>query len=194
IDIRSLIGSALLRASVRRARNDGSPTAGVIVFNGTIGNFTVNVSVGTSTRGSGLGQIDLNSINVLNSGSGALTITLADTGFNIGSPKGVMTSDLGGTIAAPANSSVTFQSWVNSSNNSPLTTAGDTSPPGSAQFTGAVLPAGTNDTTLPQGPFPPLAYSSSVGKQVSLSGDFALFSLATIQFSGPGSVSFDHTT
>src|SRR5262249_13131501 len=73
-------------------KNDGSPTAGVIVFNGTIGNFTVNVSVGTSTRGSGLGQIDLNSINVLNSGSGTLTITLADTGFNIGSPKGVMTS------------------------------------------------------------------------------------------------------
>ena len=65
-----------------------SAHTGLISYNNTLGNFTINVVTGTGvgslSPGAG-GDIDLNSINVTAGASGVLTLALTETGLT-GSP------------------------------------------------------------------------------------------------------------
>jgi len=67
---------------------------GVIVFNGGVGSFFVNVVTGVSSPLIGPGQLDLNSINV-SGGSGNLVIGLTDTDYIGGVP--AYQTNFGGT-------------------------------------------------------------------------------------------------
>ncbi|WP_405234386.1 PEP-CTERM sorting domain-containing protein [Lentisalinibacter salinarum] len=63
--------------------NDDSDLDGVVVFNGALGDFIINVSTGISTPVLGSEDqpiLDLNSVDV-SSGAGSLTIGLTATGF-----------------------------------------------------------------------------------------------------------------
>jgi hypothetical protein len=176
---------------------DGSGTNGVITFNGSLGTFVVNVTTGISQPVIGgtnnYAELDLNSINVFYNGSGSLRITLEDAGYTNG-PDGPLSvaSLVGGTLTAPPGSSVTFQSWVNSANLVPdfgsiSSTPTVLSPIGS-------VPAGSV-AVFPTGFVAgPGAYSISGSAPFNKSGEYSLFSQATINFTGTGMVSFDQNT
>jgi hypothetical protein len=95
---------------------DGAPTdqsgaAGVVTFNGSIGNWTVNVTTGISKPilgSAALPDMDLNSVDVSSSGGGHLMIALLDTDF-IGPTAGSFTFDVGGTTGG----SVFYQAYQN---------------------------------------------------------------------------------
>jgi len=90
---------------------DMSPTAGVIVFIGPVGGFTINVSTGVNntTLGAALiPSLDLNSIN-FTMGTGSLDVYLTDTGFTALGP--AMMS-IGGVSAG----NVTYAAWADGSN------------------------------------------------------------------------------
>jgi hypothetical protein len=168
-----------------------------IVFMGTIGSFSINVTTGVSSPSGGAGtyaELDLNSINVSFSGAGSLRITLEDAGYTLGPDGPLSVSSLvGGTLTAPAGSSVTFQSWANSANLVPNLGAD------SATLTSLppiVWPAGSVAT--PQftvtGTGTPVAFSDSSWSSFDKSGPYSLFSQATINFTGAGTVSFDQNT
>ena len=77
--------------------NDASSMLGVVVFNGTIGIWDINVSTGLSKPILGSAnqpEMDLNSINH-STGAGTLRITFTDTGFTL--PGGTVTAAIGGT-------------------------------------------------------------------------------------------------
>jgi hypothetical protein len=61
---------------------DQNTNVGAIVFNGSIGVFTVNVTTGISKPLATAPQLmDLNSVSVSSAGAGQLNISLTDTGF-----------------------------------------------------------------------------------------------------------------
>jgi hypothetical protein len=170
--------------------------AGVIVYVGTIDGFTFNVTTGLSKPKIGgvnnYAELDLNSIIVQGTRPGILRITLEDTGYTSG-PDGELSavSAVGGTLNAPSGSTATFQSWVNPSNLVPdfgpdafsllgmhLTPIGDI-PVGSVTVWDSPVTSG------------PIAFASSDSVGFIHSGAYSLFTQATINFTGSGTVSFD---
>src|SRR5215831_18789702 len=100
---------------------DLNPAVGVLTFSSGINTFSVNVTTGVSKPMIGgvsdLGQIDLNSINVLSSGAGTLRLTLEDTGYLAGTGSTLhVLGTVGGTLTASAGSTITIQSWANGEN------------------------------------------------------------------------------
>src|SRR5215470_1789161 len=170
---------------------DINPLVGALTFSGQVGSFLVNVTTGLSkpiVGGSDLGQIDLNSVNVLTSGAGTLRLTLEDTGYLAGPDSTLhVFGTVGGTLTAPAGSTITVQSWANGNNLVP-----DLGPD---QGVGAIggTPAGSVAAWTPEADFGSGAFSGSgVGEFNNGAGDtFSLFAQITVSFTGPGSVSFD---
>ena len=168
---------------------------GVLMFSGAVGSFGVNVTTGLSKPTIGgitdLGQIDLNSVNVLSSGTGTLRLTLEDTGF-VASPLSSVNVEgaVGGTLIAAAGSTITVQSWANGNNLVP--DLGLDQAVGNIGTIGAT-PAGSvtawpSDVTFGTGAFS----STGVGTFDNGPGDtFSLFAQVSINFAGAGSVSFD---
>jgi hypothetical protein len=64
---------------------DLNPSAGIVAYAGTLGNFILNVAIGSSKPALGSAsdpQIDLYSVNITGwNGGGTLTMRLTDTGF-----------------------------------------------------------------------------------------------------------------
>jgi hypothetical protein len=159
---------------------DSNPLTGAITFSGSIGNFVVNVTTGTSKPligGPNNAQMDLNSINVTSTSGGTMTIVLADTSFTSPSGPATLTSSVGGTLSTGANS-MTFQSWMNNSNLSPLPNTTFVLPPGS------ISPGQL-------GPFSPVAFSGSSSTSVTTSGNFSIFSEAVLTMAASSNTSFD---
>ena len=174
---------------------DLNPLTGVITFSGAVGIFPVNVTTGVSKPMIGgitdLGQIDLNSVNIITSGPGSLRLTLEDTGY-LADPLALLhvLGTVGGTLGAPAGSLITIQSWANGDNLVPAL--------GADQAVGAIgviggTPAGSVAAWTPAAQFGPGAYSSaSSGTFDNGAVDtFSLFAQVSINFTGAGSVSFD---
>ena len=177
---------------------DIDPLIGVITYSGSIKNdFLVNVTTGISKPVIGgvnnYAELDLNSVNVQVSRAGTLRITLEDTGYTSG-PDGELSAvgAVGGTLSAALGSTATFQSWVNPSDLVPwlgldasfpkgLPSIGDT-PVGSVALWSETGGAVT---------FGPGAFSSTDSEVFTHSGAYSLFMQATIDFTGPGVVSFD---
>jgi len=169
--------------------------AGVITFSGSLNGFIVNVTTGLSSPVIGgvtdYAQLDLASVNVHGSGPGVLRISLEDGGYNLGSNTVRALGLVGGTLTAPAGSSVTFQTWANAADLVPdfgadHATASLLSPIGS------LPPAGS--TSAGSASFGPGAFSSTGFGDFTISGAYSLFSQATLIFSGAGIVSFDQNT
>jgi hypothetical protein len=174
---------------------DSNPLIGVITFSGAVpGGFVVNVTTGLSKPMVGgttsIAELDLNSVNVQTVGAGTLRITLEDTDFIAGA-NGLLSfvGLVGGTLTAPAGSSATFNTWVNSANLVPALGA-DTFP---AAALGAIggIPAGSIAAFGSGVSFGPGAYSATGGAPFIKSGPYSLFSQSTIVFTGAGTVSFD---
>lgn len=174
---------------------DINPALGVITFSGAIpGGFSVNVTTGLSKPMIGgtttIAELDLNSVNVQTAGAGTLRITLEDTDFIAGA-NGLLSfvGLVGGTLTAPAGSSVTFNTWVNPADLVPAL-GPDTSP---AAALGAIggIPAGSIAAFGSGVSFGSGAYSATGGAPFTKTGPYSLFSQSTIVFTGAGTVSFD---
>jgi hypothetical protein len=151
-------------------------TTGLIVFNGAIGNWIVNVEIGESKPLIGSitsPEMDLTSNNIRILTGGTLTIKLTDTGFSrpLG---GVLVSGLGGTLNAPAGSSVKLtQIWD----------------PDNSEFA-ATNPG--NDVSLVLGPFGSTTYSGTTSGATPGATLFSLTEVAVITIApNGGNVSFD---
>jgi len=99
---------------------DVAALGGVITFAGNFGDFTIQVTTGSSNSAAGVqpAQLTINSLAITSMTgvvipSAPLVITLADTGFTAPTPGlAGMESQLS-TTQAPQGTNVTFQSFVN---------------------------------------------------------------------------------
>lgn len=97
---------------------------GMVVFNGVVGNFIVNVTTGLSKPilgGGNVAKMDLSSVNVSCLGGtcpgpvpDTLRILLSDKNFSPNSDGGLFTGNVGGTLASGA--SAVFKAWMSSTN------------------------------------------------------------------------------
>lgn len=149
---------------------------GVISTTGAVGVFSVNVTTSLSKPVLGspyLAFMDLNSVNVNAGGADTLLIETSDTDFSIlGSPTSLVHfTGAGGTLTAPAGSSIVFSAAVDGGN---------------------VLFA-YDESILTVGPFGPGAYSGTNTTTWSpTSFPFSMSQKAFIDMKGAGTVSFDH--
>ncbi len=161
---------------------------GLLMFNGPIGGFGVNVTTGTSapplTPSPGVyADIDLNSLNISTPNAGTLTIILENSGYTAPASKLEATGDIGGTVS---NGTVTATGWVGVTNVVPTLPADQ--PVGAIGAPPAVPAAGgVNDLTL-------TTSTSSFSQTSSVSfvntGTFSLYKEIVVTFkSGGGSFS-----
>lgn len=167
---------------------DLNPLLGAIVHSASVGSFLVTVTTGVSKPMAPNSLYnaftDLNSIVVYTgSGPASLKVTLADDGFSLPVPLAFAVGSVGGTLSAPAGSTVNFQSWANAGNLSPL--------PGGPP---TVIPPGSSRVYAAGGvTFGPGAFSATSNSALFNPALFSLFSQATYSFTGAGSGSFDLT-
>jgi hypothetical protein len=175
---------------------DTNPLTGVITYLGSINsNFLINVTTGISKPVIGgvnnYAELDLNSVNVQVGSAGTLRITLEDSGYTLG-PDGYLSAvgAVGGTLSGAAGSTVTFQSWVNPSNDVPA--LGPAAPYPSMLPSIGKTPEDSVAMWSDGGvTFRPGAFSSTASEGFMHYGAYSLFTQATINFTGPGMVSFD---
>jgi hypothetical protein len=191
------VGSGLGVVITDNHAGDSNPLAGAITYFGSIGGFLLNVTTGISQPIIGgvnnYAELDLNSVNVQVGGAGTIQIMLEDSGYTSPDELNLAQGSVGGVLIAPAGSTATFKHWVNTDDSVPDFGA-DASAPILLPALGA-LPAGTiaifDGTGFEYGPG---AYSGSYKELFENSGPFSLFSSATINFTGAGTVSFDSNT
>lgn len=141
---------------------DGSSLAGVVIYNGSIGNWFVNVSTGVTAPAIGSAtspQLDLNSINLTSVGGGTLTIQFAASGF--GPFTGTFATAAGGTTTGTVN----FQTFVNGSSINPLGSFGPGAFSGTATSGINSLSAGSTlgvIATINQGAFGGTSFNQTV--------------------------------
>jgi len=142
---------------------DTEPTVGVVVFNGSIDNFTVAVATGISkpvVGGLSLAQLDFSAVTVTSDSGGTLTISLTDTDYGPGSGDTTLTSEIGGVT----DGTTTFQGYLD---------------PGNHEF-------GMDCTSGFQGLFGG-AFDGTAACPCTLSGLFSLTAVAEVTL-GPGSI------
>lgn len=156
---------------------DLNPAAGSIVFDGAVGNFLVNLTIGSSypaIGGPALAELNLQSFNVSSSAGGQLTIGLSDIGYGSplsgffvapGTGLSTLSAATGFMSNAAAGSTVTLESWLDTSN--------------SGGAAGTQVLGGTADASAPT-----FAFSNSASPFIYDGAPFSLFSQATITFSG----------
>jgi len=167
---------------------DANALAGVVMFSGGIGAYTVNVTTGVSRPVVGdlfRAALDLNSIDVVTAaGGGTLTITFADTGYDFAFLSNVWMAALaqiGGTVGPGGSLSV--ESYINLANASPLPAA---LVPGAS-----VIPPGS--ILVQNSTFGPGAFSDTDSALAFYNGGlFSLFTQVRITLPTPGtSISFN---
>src|SRR5262249_32392793 len=132
--------------------NDSNPAVNAVNFVGSYGTFFLNITAAVSKSAAdtsqNIGHIDLSDSNFASTSGGTLLLTVADTDFTIppvGSHPLTLTNQLGGTLSG--SGSITYQSWANANNLSPL--------PGGPP---TVIPPGSTSPAV-LGPFGPPAFS-----------------------------------
>ena len=163
---------------------DTNAATGALTFIGGYGTFNLNV-VAPVTKpvigGPNLARFDFSTFNMSSSSGGTLKVTAVDTDFTeptAGANPLTFTSQIGGNLNAVGGSSVSFQSWANTSNASPLPAP-------------ATIPAGSV-TPGPHGPFGPGAYTSTLATTFNRGvGPYSLFVQTNITLIGGGSLGFN---
>ena len=149
--------------------------AGSIIFDGAVGDFFINLTIGSSypaRGGPALANINLQSFNVSSAVAGEIVITLSD--MNYGTPESgffvaagttlnAATTATGFMSNAAAGSSVSLQSWIDQGNS------------GTAAGT-QILSESTADPTF--------AVTDSAAPFVYSGSPFSLFQQATVVFTG----------
>jgi hypothetical protein len=98
---------------------DSDPTAGVILYVGPFPGLLVTINVGASKPVYPIpGAIDLNSIQVTSTAAGIQDFTLmfSDTDFTFPAGSTHLIMMLGGTLTAPAGSTITFDGYEDNTN------------------------------------------------------------------------------
>jgi hypothetical protein len=175
----------------------GNAADDTITFNGMVGSFNVIVSAGIKTPNAFIAPnffdaIDLNSLTVNTNGAGSIRFILEADDFNT-APNGavIVRTEVGGTLTAPAGSTVSFTGWANPANLMPNL--------GPDAGSATSLPAVTNLPPAGSATAGPLtfgvgAYSGAAEATFVKNGNYSIFSSAVINFTGAGTVSFDHQT
>jgi hypothetical protein len=173
----------------------GAGTDNLIIVTsvGGLPGFAVSVTTGTSSpflaAPTFFEAIDLNNVSINASGEGTLRMILVRSDFGAATPDGLVgfRVELGGTLSAPAGSTITFDSYGDDSNTIPDLGV-DVNP------VGALAPV----TGIPA--LPTITHSFGVGafsaaKEVNFiqSGTFSVYTVVTVNFTGAGSVSFNNT-
>jgi len=183
---------------------DKNAAAGTLFFSGLLEGFNVVVQ-GTSTNG-----VLTLSASVVSGAAGTLVIGLEDSGYTatpgtinfVDRVSGYNGSNNTLTAAAAASgATVTLQSWLNDAAADPAfgsDTGSATLNPNPLTGTSLILPGtGTNTTAFNPGgqQFTGTGFATTTGGvPVTLStGNYAMFSQATINFSGAGSANFTLT-
>jgi hypothetical protein len=96
---------------------DQSAVAGVVVFIGTVGSYTVNVNTGITKPFQGSAQHPYMDIGGSNIGTGTLTIEFSETSFT-GNTAGLLgvQANFGGTLNAGVTNSISYRSYLDVSN------------------------------------------------------------------------------
>jgi hypothetical protein len=146
---------------------DQNPAVDVVTFIGSIGVWTVNVSTGLGSAQVGVGELDLSTVDTSNA-AGSLTISFTETGIVTVFPAWDL--DFGGTLDAPAGSTVVAVAHSDDGNGAF----------GTADFIGGL------------GPFGPGAFSGSTsGPGGSLTAPYSLTQQIVISGTGPTEFSGD---
>lgn len=161
---------------------DLNSTEGVITYMGSVGTYSFNITTGVSTQSpeGNASYLGLSSFDVSTSTGGALIITFADTGYSLPVPSGtkvVAEAAVSGALLGSSDSGVSFQSYVNPGNLSPLPS--NTIPTGNlALYTPTATYYGTG------------TFAATDAADFIYDGAFSLYTIASIKLSGPGSVFF----
>jgi hypothetical protein len=143
----------------------------VVLYNGTVGNWTVNVSTGIVLGTPTQPEIDLNSVNMSN-GAGKLSIVFSADGF--GPTQGSVVTEIGGTTAGTVKSST----WADSNDIVPFVTS-----PLPGNFFGTKITGWSS-------PFGPGAFSNTSSGSLLL-GAYSLSTVIEITHTHSGISSFD---
>ncbi len=182
---------------------DSSAATNIITTTPTITGFTVSITSGLQTPlliiPGFFEGMDLFNISISSGGAGTLRLILESDEFGAKTPKGIVTlvNSVGGTLTAPAGSSITFSSYANAAKGMPAL--------GKDVFDAGVLDAipgagagsiGDGATVVSQKFTPPPgAFSGTVGTSFDNSaGTYSLYSVVTVTFTGSGTLSFDAIT
>jgi hypothetical protein len=170
-----------------------SASTGVLSFSGALGNLGINMTTALSKPVLGPVTMDLNSVNVVSSGTATLVITVEDTGFGPANPGSLgIVTNIGGTVAKFGT--IGWNAWVDPLDNAPvlgpdqapgggapaITFPGTSSPPASLFFDNSLGGAS-------------LAFSGTATTSVATAGGpYAMYGQATLTFgASPASTSFD---
>jgi hypothetical protein len=186
VGVSSVSASPILRLQQGSEIAYGAQFGDSVIFNGTVGTFDINMTVGLSNSTLFDIQLHLNSIDVTMKNSagdpvgGALTVTLADSNFVLPTKLGENLSvigSVGGVV--PTNTTVTFQSWVNPGN--AALGADGSIPTGSLAVYAPTLSV-SNTSGINQG------FTGAGSVSFTQSGMFSLFSQATFDVAQFGNV------
>lgn len=116
---------------------------GLVVFNGGLGNWIVNVVTGLGDQVTDPDSLDLNSVNVSSASGGQLAITLIQTGSSFGTGAGILDflTGIGGTLGAGAGNSISFVAALDGTTGC----AGTVTTPGAAFSNSCSFPASVAD-------------------------------------------------
>jgi hypothetical protein len=148
---------------------DANPLAGVVTFIGQIGIWDLNVTTGTTKPFKGSADapyLDLNSINANSTGAGTLFLRFSENDFT---RTGSANFGIGGTMNAPAGSTIAFDAYYSASN---------------ATLT-------LTDLIASLGPFGPGAFSGTASGSTGAGSPYSLSLYGAIYHTGPGLTSFD---
>jgi hypothetical protein len=152
--------------------NDMNPVVGLITFIGNIGSFDASVTTGVSKPLIGgvnnLAELDLNSVNVVTKGAATLRLSLRDGDYSshyAGLPL-LFETRVGGVLTAPTGSTVAFKGSV-------------------------TTPGGTFQGFTPDALFGPGSFARTAVIDFTSWDYYSLLAQATLNFTGPGSVSFN---
>ena len=165
----SAVGTATAKGPSTLADGGGvGLLAGAVEFSGSIGAFTVQITVGTSkplTGGKNKAILDLFNVSVTSTAGGELTVMLTDTDFLVGPAPfhAVMTSMLGGTT----DGTVELSQFVD---------------PNNMEF-------GMGGTSISHGTFGPGAFNDSMNTRLTLGAPFSITEMVVVTHTAAGQVS-----
>jgi len=169
---------------------------GVIMFSGSVGTFSLNVTTGikqppNTISADAYGGIDLSNVSIATSSGGTLRITLEADGFTEG-PDGqmIVKTEVGGTLGRGV--SATFSGWADATNAMPILGDDDALTGAPLAIANPVIPV--TGVQTPGLAFNTSPFSGASSAEFIKSGSYSLFSQAVIKFSGGGTVSFDQAT
>jgi len=99
--------------------------SGSIIYSGSVGVFNINITTGTSNAPGtpSLAQLTINNTSITSAGflgTKTLTFTLADDGFTSPTGNNLLLQSQVSTTQLPANTNVTYQSYVDLTPGTPL--------------------------------------------------------------------------